>query len=142
VSQVDLDLSVGYTLKRAQAALHSALETQLRPLGLSVPQYACLELLAQQPNRSQSELARGAFVTRQAMHQLTAGLQSAGLISRRGDGRAQRLQLTAAGKRRLKAASQAAATVERSMLVGLDEKQQNALYQYLSSCIESLADAR
>ena len=73
--QVDLDRSVGYILKRAQSALHTALETRLRTHGLSVSQYACLELLAQRPDLSQSELARGAFVTRQAMHQLVAGLQ-------------------------------------------------------------------
>lgn len=136
--QVIIDRSVGYALKRAQSALHSALEKQLRPHGLSVAQYACLELLAQQPDRSQSELARGAFVTRQAMQQLATGLQNAGLISRRGDGRATRLQLTAEGKRKLRAASRTAAEVDRKMLAGLDEAQQRTLHNNLSSCINSL----
>lgn len=140
VSQVDLDRSVGYTLKRTQAALHSALETRLRAHGLSVPQYACLELLAQQPDRSQSELARLAFVTRQAMQQLTVGLRNAGLITSRGDGRARRLQLTADGRRKLKAASRAAVEVERKMLAGLDQAQQSTLHDYLISCIDSLAN--
>ena len=140
--QVDLDRSVGYILKRAQSALHTALETRLRTHGLSVSQYACLELLAQRPDLSQSELARGAFVTRQAMHQLAAGLQSAGLITSRDDGRARRLQLTALGKRKLRAASRAAAEVERKMLAGLDEPQQSTLHDCLASCIDSLADDR
>jgi DNA-binding MarR family transcriptional regulator len=140
--QVDLDRSVGYILKRAQAALHSALERRLRRHGLSVSQYSCLELLAQRPDLSQSELARGAFVTRQAMHQLAAGLQSAGLITSRDDGRARRLQLTAVGRRKLRAASRAAAEVERKMLAGLDEAQQRTLYDCLASCIRSLADDR
>src|SRR5580700_11739637 len=103
--QVDVDRSVGYILKRAQSALHTALETRLRAQGLSVSQYSCLELLAQRPDLSQSELARGAFVTRQAMHELAAGLQSAGLITSRDDGRASRLRLTAIGTRKLRAAS-------------------------------------
>jgi DNA-binding MarR family transcriptional regulator len=140
--QVDLDRSVGYILKRAQSALHAALETRLRAHGLSVSQYACLELLAQRPDLSQSELARGAFVTRQAMHQLAAGLQRAGLISSRDDGRARRLQLTAAGKRKLRVASRAAAEVEREMLAGLDDAQQSTLHDCLVSCIESFAGDR
>ena len=140
--QVDLDRSVGYILKRAQSALHTALETRLRTHGLSVSQYACLELLGQRPGLSQSELARGAFVTRQAMHQLAAGLQSAGLITSRDDGRARRLQLTALGKRKLRAASRAAAEVEGKMLAGLDEAQQSTLHDCLASCIDSLADDR
>ena len=139
---VDLDRSVGYILKRAQSALHTALETRLRTHGLSVSQYACLELLAQRPDLSQSELARGAFVTRQAMHQLAAGLQSAGLITSRDDGRARRLQLTALGKRKLRAASRAASEVERKMLAALDDAQQSMLHDCLASCIDSLADDR
>jgi DNA-binding MarR family transcriptional regulator len=137
-SQVNLDHSVGYTLKRAQAVLHRALEQRLRVHGLSVPQYACLELLAKQPDRSQSELARGAFVTRQAMHQLTVGLQNAGLIASRGDGRARRLRLTADGRRKLKAASRTAVEVEREMLTGLNQAQEDELLSHLLICIESL----
>ncbi len=136
--QVDLDRSVGYTLKRAQATLHRALEKRLRGNGLSVSQYACLELLAKQPDRSQSELARGAFVTRQAMHQLTVGLENAGLVAGRGDGRARRLRLTAEGRRKLKAASRAAAEVEREMLAGLDRAQEDELLGHLLTCIDSL----
>jgi DNA-binding MarR family transcriptional regulator len=137
--QVDLDRSVGYILKRAQSALHTALEARLRTLGLGVSQYACLELLARRPDLSQSELARGAFVTRQAMNQLAAGLQSAGLITSRDDGRARRLQLTAVGKRKLRAASRAVAEVERKMLAGLDAAQQSTWHDDLARCIDSLA---
>jgi len=41
--QVDLNLSVGYALKHAAAALRGAMDAALRPLALSVPQYACLD---------------------------------------------------------------------------------------------------
>ena len=136
--RVDVDRSVGYTLKRAQATLHRSLEQRLRAHGLGVSQYACLELLAKQPDRSQSELARDAFVTRQAMHRLAVGLESAGLIASRGDGRARRMRLTAEGRRRLEAASRAAAEVERKMLSGLDEAQEDALLGHLIGCIDSL----
>ena len=135
---MNIDRSVGYTLKRAQAVLHRALERRLRRHGLSVSQYACLELLAKGPDRSQSELARGAFVTRQAMSQLTVGLESAGLVASRGDGRARRLRLTAEGRRKLQAASRTAAEVEREMLAGLDRAGEDELLAHLVSCIDSL----
>jgi hypothetical protein len=56
---IELDTSLGYLLKAAASALHSALEAVLRPLGMTITHYACLELLAQRPGLSNSELARG-----------------------------------------------------------------------------------
>ncbi len=60
--------AVGYVLKQAAVALRSAMDVALRPLQLTVPQYACLELLGQRPGLSNAELARGVFVTRQSMN--------------------------------------------------------------------------
>lgn len=56
---IDLDKSLGYLLKEASSALRAAMEEVLRPLGMSVTHYSCLELLAQRPGLSNSELARG-----------------------------------------------------------------------------------
>src|SRR6201997_5119457 len=79
---VELDTSLGYMLKAAASALHSALEAVLRPLGMTITHYACLELLAQRPGLSNSELARGAFVTRQSMNVLLQALERQGLVVR------------------------------------------------------------
>src|ERR1700751_457933 len=49
---IELDTSLGYLLKAAASALHSALEAVLRPLGMTITHYACLELLAQRPGPS------------------------------------------------------------------------------------------
>jgi len=65
---VDLEHSVGYVLKRAVTALRAAMDADLRVHGLSVPQFACLKLLGSRPGLSNADLARGAFVTRQATH--------------------------------------------------------------------------
>ena len=46
---IELDTSLGYMLKAAASALHAALEAVLRPLGMTITHYACLELLAQRP---------------------------------------------------------------------------------------------
>jgi hypothetical protein len=79
---VDLDKSLGYLLKEASSALRSAMEEVLRPLGMSVTHYSCLELLAQRPGLSNSELARGAFVTRQTMNVLLQTLEREGFVTR------------------------------------------------------------
>jgi len=60
---IDLETSVGYLLKEASSALRVAMEAVLRPLGMSVTHYSCLELLAQRPGLSNSELTRGAGLT-------------------------------------------------------------------------------
>ncbi len=58
------------------------MEEALRPLGMNVTRYACLELLAQRPGLSNSELARGAFVTRQSMNVLLQALEREGYVTR------------------------------------------------------------
>jgi DNA-binding MarR family transcriptional regulator len=105
---IELDTSPGYMLKAAASALHSALEAVLRPLGMTITHYACLELLAQRPGLSNSELARGAFVTRQSMNVLLQALERQGLVARPARapvGRALPAELTARGRRQLKMAS-------------------------------------
>ena len=71
---IDLETSVGYLLKEASSARRATMEAELRPLGMTVTHYSCLELLAQRPGLSNSELARGAFVTRQSMNVLLQAL--------------------------------------------------------------------
>jgi hypothetical protein len=40
---------IGVLIKETQAVLHQRMDERLRPLGLSVPQYACLQALADDP---------------------------------------------------------------------------------------------
>src|ERR1700749_4788392 len=110
---VVLDTSLGYLLKAAASALHSALEAVLRPLGMTITHYACLELLAQRPGLSNSELARGAFVTRQSMNVLLQALERQGLVVRPAQapvGRALPTELTAPPPRRRAPPGRAART--------------------------------
>jgi DNA-binding MarR family transcriptional regulator/predicted RNA-binding protein len=138
VSQVDLDQSVGYALKRAQHALHSTMDGELRDYGLSVSQYACLEILAARPRISNADLARGAFVSRQAMHQLLTGLKAAGLVSAVGQGRGQRYALTAEGRTRLRTASSTVAAIEQRMIATLSRAEREQLHRQLSICATAL----
>lgn len=138
---VELDTSVGYLLKQAASALRSGLDEVLRPLGMTVPQYASLELLAQRPGLSNSELARGAFVTRQSMNVLLQSLERDGLVSREGpsEGRARPIILTEQGRRRLASASAAVQSVEGRMVARLEEGERERLRALLVVAVEGLA---
>ncbi len=122
--RADLELSrrMGYELKRAQAALRAAMDEALRRHGVTVPQYACLELLDQRPGLSNAELARCAFVTRQSMNVVLRGLQDSGLVTRPPQaphGRALPAQLTAAGQRKLTTARATVIAIEQRMTAAL-----------------------
>ncbi|MBV2362235.1 MarR family winged helix-turn-helix transcriptional regulator [Streptomonospora nanhaiensis] len=120
----DVTEHVGYRLKRTAAALRGAMDHTLREHSLTVPQYACLELLDERPGMSNAELARAAFVTRQSMNVVLRGLQEAGLITRpptTDHGRALPAHLTPAGKDRLDGARRAVYAVERRMIQAVPE---------------------
>src|SRR3954454_14747847 len=140
---VDLETSLGYLLKEASSALRAAMEEVLRPLGMSVTHYSCLELLAQRTGLSNSELARGAFVTRQTMNVLLQALERDGYVTRPAAapvGKVLPTRLTPRGRRSLEKASVAVRSVELRMLAGLTPTDQSAAFQILRSMIHSLRD--
>ena len=140
-SGVDLETSVGYLLKEASSALRSSMEAVLRPLGMNITHYSCLELLAQRPGLSNSELARGAFVTRQSMNVLLQSLERDGLITRPElpvAGRVLPAELTAKGRRQLASASASVKGVEDRMKSTLNADEQVILGDLLSRCVTSL----
>ncbi|MCA1270014.1 MarR family winged helix-turn-helix transcriptional regulator [Streptomyces rubiginosohelvolus] len=138
---VDLDTSLGYLLKEASTALRVAMEEVLRPLGMTVTHYSCLELLAQRPGMSNSELARGAFVTRQSMNVLLQALERDGYVTRPAEaavGKILPAQLTPRGRQSLEEASAAVRAVEVRMLAGMTEDEQESAFRALRSMIDSL----
>lgn len=140
---VDLETSLGYLLKEASSALRAAMEEVLRPLGMTITHYSCLELLAQRPGLSNSELARGAFVTRQSMNVLLQALERDGFVTRPAKapvGKALPTQLTPRGRRSLAKASAAVRSVEVRMLAGLSEAEQSQAFRILQSMIRSLRE--
>lgn len=141
---VELDTSVGYLLKAASSALHAAMDAVLKPLGMTITHYACLELLAQRPGLSNSELARGAFVTRQSMNVLLQALEREGLVVRASQapvGRALPTELTPRGRAQLTIASAAVRRVERTMLADLAAADQHQMRRLLTACITALTES-
>mgnify|MGYP002719612069 CR=1 FL=1 len=136
-----LSRSVGYGIKTVSTLLRGAMEEALRPLELTVPQYACLELLGQRPGLSNAELARGAFVTRQSMNLVLRGLQARGLVSRpatANTGRARPSELTADGEVMLAKAGLLIVDIEERMLAGMPDADRSVLLDALHTCSHNL----
>jgi DNA-binding MarR family transcriptional regulator len=143
-SSIDLDTSLGYLLKEASAALRASMEAVLRPLGMNVTHYSCLELLAHRPGLSNSDLARGAFVSRQSMNVLLQALEEGGIVTRPDQavtGRALPTALTELGRDQLTKASAAVKQVEDRMISGLSVDERNQLRGLLARCVRSLGDS-
>lgn len=140
---IHLETSLGYLLKEASSALRAAMEDVLRPLGMTVTHYSCLELLAQRPGLSNSELARGAFVTRQTMNVLLQALERDGFVTRPAEapvGKVLPARLTARGRRSLATASAAVRSVEVRMLAGMTPAEQSAAFASLQSMVRALRE--
>jgi DNA-binding MarR family transcriptional regulator len=140
---VDLETSLGYLLKEASSALRAAMGEVLRPLELSVTHYSCLELLAQRPGLSNSELARGTFVTRQSMNVVLQTLEREGYVTRPAEapvGKVLPTRLTPRGRRILEKATVAVRSVEVRMLAGMTETEQAGAFRILQGMIRALHD--
>jgi DNA-binding MarR family transcriptional regulator len=106
---------IGFALKLAQQALRTRLDSGLREIGLTTPQYAVLTFLTYEAGASNAMLARRAFVTPQTMQAILVALERAGFISRTAHpehGRVQKTELTARGRDALEAASGIVADAE------------------------------
>jgi len=100
--------TIGFALKQAQHALRTRMDTGLREIGLTTPQYAVLASLAVEPGASNAALARRVFVTPQTMQAILVGLERSGHITRTPHpehGRVQTTELTVLGQEALEAAS-------------------------------------
>lgn len=135
-----LEARLGTFLKRAEQALMNEKQRALKPLGLSVPQYAVLHALSVSP-LSGAQLARVCCVTPQSMASLLSTLESKKLIERSpSDVHAQVLvaRLTRSGHAAFRKANAAALEVESrlSALYGPEEEQ--LLRELLQRAIRSL----
>ena len=139
--QEEFNQLIGYRLKEVQSLLRSRMEETLRPLGITVAQYVCLEILKSTPGASNAELARQAFVTRQTMNTLLRGLQERGLSERATHatkGRALPTMLTPQGEQMLALATGRIRDVEQQMVGGLSDAKRQELWDLLTICIEGL----
>lgn len=111
---------------------------------LSVPRYYALTHIAAEPGISPSLLSRYMFCDKSNITRLTQGLQNEGLVERKPnerDGRAQRLYLTAKGKRLHEQVSQAHRQYVASRLAAMENCEVDQVAVGLAHLIQSLSAA-
>jgi DNA-binding MarR family transcriptional regulator len=128
------DEPLGFLLYRVMAALRPQVAAQLKPLGLGLPEFVCLRILATSPGLTSAELARGTNVSAQAMNQVLLALEGRGVVTRPSStpaGRAMPAQLTRRGKALLKRADAVVEVAEQQILAHLTADERNHLKQLL-----------
>lgn len=116
------DEPLGYLLHRLAAVLRPRVAAELGPLGLGLPEFVCLRILAAHPGRTSAELARATHVTAQATNQLLHRLEALGAVNRpdtAAAGRALPAELTDEGRELLAHAECAVAAADNEILAGL-----------------------
>ncbi len=141
VEEATLPEQVGVLIKETQSVLHQRMDEVLRPLGLTVPQYACLETLWDSPGITAAELARRAFVSRQSMNVVLQGLEKRGLIERSEEPGPQRERATVLRVSAVRLRARAHGEVARvvgSMTADLDAAEVARLLTLLTTCRDAL----
>jgi DNA-binding MarR family transcriptional regulator len=113
-----VDGHIGYLLRQAWRVLLGAMDSELRPHGLTPYQYGALSVLARNPGASGADLARAINITPQAMNGVLATLEREALIERRPHpthGRILQATLTSEGQRRLESANPTVRALERAI---------------------------
>lgn len=134
--------NLGYILKRAQQSLRTRVDTQLRAMEITLPQYVVLSSVAMSPGISNADLAKAAFVTPQTMQGILSTLEKRNLLARSKDpehGRRLMTKLTAEGQVAVKAAEIEITTVEAMMMSSISAHEIEQTTQTLLKCIENLA---
>ena len=134
---------IGYNLKITQHRLRQRLDAELAQLGITAPQNAVLLAVAGNPQISNAELARAAFVTPQTMQAILVNLERGGLITRSPHpkhGRVIMTELTATGQKAVADGAKAADAVEQQMLSTLSAEEIELLRELLKRCAAALDD--
>ncbi|MEV4179235.1 MarR family transcriptional regulator [Nonomuraea sp. NPDC049709] len=135
---------LGLHIKRTEQALIAAKQVAVRPAGLTVPQYAALFALADNPGISGAALARACLVTPQAMTVVLKNLEEHGLVERSPHPwhrNVLEIRLTEAGRGALEMADERAVVVERAIAEEFSEEERQALRGLLARCNEAVTRA-
>jgi DNA-binding MarR family transcriptional regulator len=138
------DERLGLDIKRAEQALITAKQVAVRPAGLTVPQYAALLALADNPGISGAALARACLVTPQAMTVVLKNLEERGLVERTAHPWHRNIletHLTEAGQHALTAADERAVVVEQAIKNELTPEEQTTLRTLLGRCTQAIEQA-
>jgi DNA-binding MarR family transcriptional regulator len=130
-----------YLVGRLERVLRRQLAELLIPVKLSVAQYTTLSVLQARGYRSNAELAKRAFISPQAMHQVMQGLERRKLVSRlasQSHGRIVQLLLTPKGVELMRDCDAAVNQLELKMLKCLSIPESKLLRAALAACTHAL----
>ncbi len=125
---------IGYTMKRAFMTIHADYQANLDKIGLTQKHFSALSLIVDNPDMSQSDLARALSVERPAVVLIADALEEQELISRNrvpGDRRAYALRATLKGRRQRDRALKAIQEHEDALLADLGEEERETLLSLL-----------
>ncbi|MFE4460226.1 MarR family winged helix-turn-helix transcriptional regulator [Nocardia tengchongensis] len=125
---------LGSYIKRAEQALMGAKNAALKPTGVTIPQYAALYVLSENPGISAAELARRCGVTPPTMNTVLTNLRDRGLIERIPHAWHRNVletSLTDEGRKVMRAADKRAVPVERALAAEFTEAESAALMAML-----------
>ncbi|MDL4777551.1 MarR family winged helix-turn-helix transcriptional regulator [Actinomadura xylanilytica] len=136
---------LGSHLKRAEQALNATKHAVLKPAGLTVPQYAALLHLSENPGMSAAALARACGVTPPTINTVLKNLQERGLIARtphEWHRNVLETRLTEAGARTMADADACAVRVERGLAAEFSAEEREALIALLGRAVDFLDATR
>ncbi|MGW4245423.1 MarR family winged helix-turn-helix transcriptional regulator [Nocardia sp. NPDC004722] len=136
---------LGSFIKRAEQALMGAKNAALKPAGVTIPQYAALYVLSENPGISAAELARRCGVTPPTMNTVLGNLRDRGLIERTPHAWHRNVletSLTDEGRKVMHAADKRAVPVERALAAEFTEAERAALMDMLERAATVLDSVR
>lgn len=136
---------IGSYLKRAEQAMAAAKTAALKPAGLTVPQYAALLYLDENPGISAAALARLCGVTPPTMNTVLGNLRERGLIERTPHAWHKNVletRLTDKGAAVMRDADQRAIHVERTAAAEFSAAELKSLRSLLIRCADRFDSIR
>lgn len=137
------DGRLGYLLRQAHQAMRTAIEQEMREIGITAPQFSLLSVVRHEPGLTGTELAEDSMLTQQTTSEIVRGLERSGFIERRpdpSDRRARRIHLTPAGRAVLNEADARVARLEAESVAHLGETERREVASWLVECARLFAD--
>ncbi|GAB2547416.1 MarR family transcriptional regulator [Nocardia heshunensis] len=145
VTSMPVEERLGSFIKRAEQALMGAKNAALKPAGVTIPQYAALYVLSENPGISAAELARRCGVTPPTMNTVLGNLRDRGLIERTPHAWHRNVletSLTEEGRKVMHAADKRAVPVERALAAEFTEAERASLMDMLERAATILDSVR
>lgn len=131
-----------YAVATLERSIRRSLGAVLRPFELTVAEYTALSLIRRRDGYSNAQLARRAFVSPQAMHEMINSLERRGLLEREPSASHRTMRhthLTDEGRARLDRCNAAVDEIEESMMAGIPDERR---FEIVALLLESARNLR